>query len=401
MIDRRLAFVEEDVSCLDPKDPCTANDLNFTKVNVISIDGEGPDDDGVFSCIRGEEITVIIGTIELKTRNQRYDLGVLFNQVNESGQSGKDNCTSIVFNSDVGELVELDTDDACGDSDINNDFIDVTNTPDIAEATIICDTFVPEGLPPLDESKVFVPYCATWQQNDKSDCDGTVEEPIKPIAKVGTGAKCTCQSVEFNIRIPATAAPSTSPSESPSSSPSVTPSAMPTQCLLPECNITDLMFPCEADRPTQYTMLSEFTLGIPVNSCNPTFTYEEILTKPGAGCPANDTVFTRIYTITDDVENQRECIQTITIANDFDPTFEANFPPVPDELNCSSIGEFPGPPVVTDKCGEVVPILETDCCFRIDGPDKLFLDRKWFATDSCGNTASETQPNPVDLSCGI
>ena len=130
--------------------------------------------------------------------------------------------------------------------------------------------------------------------------------------------------------------------------------------------------------------------------------------NPGGGPTYSDAVddsnpcavvITRTWTCTDACGNSSTCVQTITIVDDEDPTFDN--PPANTTLVC----EVPGdPPTVTasDNCpgdvqvdylGQSVPDLDQD------KPISYCITRRWKATDACGNTAFHTQEICVEQCC--
>ena len=426
---RNLATVVPNANCVPADFVCTANDFQVDRVEIKQLDNQT---EAPFTCERGDVIEVVIDYLEVTSRNLRYDIGVLFSTTNEAVNSGGSDCTSVVF--DNNELLDLESKernkDPCGDITVDIDRITVATNDTI---TIICDTFFDENTPAnITDQDVYVPYCGTWNIKEGDIC---VQNGQDPVAIAGTKSKCNCGGVLFNIFIPDTLAPSVSsdpsaspsdfpsdsptaypsesPSESPTKSPTTTPSqspssapsASPSSCTQVECDLDDLFFPCLSDlaNSPNETDVTKIIVGgvIPAGACAPeiTGTFLE-LTQDGTACPDNPTIYTRTYTITDSSNNMVPCPQIITISNNFTPSFEAEFPPLERTLNCTDIGSFPDPPVVTDSCGDMVTNITTDCCFRIEGAE-LFLDRKWLAVDKCGNTNSSVQENPVDVQCSV
>ena len=111
-------------------------------------------------------------------------------------------------------------------------------------------------------------------------------------------------------------------------------------------------------------------------------------TRINGNCP-NSYTQKRQWTISDDCGNSTTAVQTLTVQDITSPVF--TLVPAPLTVSCENIPAV-GLPVATDDCAASVSVTYNGAT-RTDGlcPDSYTLNRKWTATDSCGNTSSAVQ----------
>ena len=114
---------------------------------------------------------------------------------------------------------------------------------------------------------------------------------------------------------------------------------------------------------------------------NLTVTYSEV-NVPGT-CPSNFSIV-RTWSVTDACGNSASATQTIAVTDNTPPTFVN--PPASITADCGSI---PAPPTVTaiDNCSEVTVVMTEQ---TLSGGCPV-IQRRWLATDACGNSAQWIQ----------
>ena len=164
------------------------------------------------------------------------------------------------------------------------------------------------------------------------------------------------------------------------------------------CRNLEEVVPCISDVLPPFVEVNDITEPFGPNRCNIVVTVSDDNTELGDGCIGNPTFVSRVYTITDDVDNQLECAQVFIIQNTEAPVLVE---PVEDGsvVDCTTdLTIEPDAPIFEDTCGEeVIPVAS--CCFRVLPDNTTFYDRVWTATDSCDNVETETQENPVSFEC--
>ena len=110
----------------------------------------------------------------------------------------------------------------------------------------------------------------------------------------------------------------------------------------------------------------------------------------GAGCPGDPLVISRTYRVTNECGVFTECVQTITIFDNVQPSVTIDV----DEINVSC-EEMPPLPTVTvmDNCSNPadIQIDFTQDTTEMMCPGNLMILRTWIATDECGNMDTVTQ----------
>jgi len=111
-------------------------------------------------------------------------------------------------------------------------------------------------------------------------------------------------------------------------------------------------------------------------------------TRLDGPCPHTYTLRRR-WTAVDQCLNTASAVQTITVQDLAPPLF--TFVPADATVSCEDVPAV-GMPVASDNCDESVAI-SFDGETRLNGPcpDTYVLQRRWTATDNCGNTATAVQ----------
>jgi uncharacterized repeat protein (TIGR01451 family) len=139
-----------------------------------------------------------------------------------------------------------------------------------------------------------------------------------------------------------------------------------------------------ASRPCSVGLFSNPTA---TDNCDPapTLTFQDTIT-PGS-CPFS-FVHTRTWTATDKCGNARTASQTITVVDSNAPVLTGV--PANTTVDCPSI---PAPPTVTasDACAGSRPVTFSSATTPGTCPQSYTLTRTWSATDTCGNTATQSQ----------
>ncbi len=107
-------------------------------------------------------------------------------------------------------------------------------------------------------------------------------------------------------------------------------------------------------------------------------------------CPGNRELM-RTWKATDNCGNSTIAVQLITIQDTQKPNF--TFVPLPVTIECSDLFPVsPGAPTATDDCDPQVQItFNGQTSVAGDCPQEYVVNRKWTATDDCGNTRTATQ----------
>ncbi|MEN8886709.1 MAG: gliding motility-associated C-terminal domain-containing protein, partial [Winogradskyella sp.] len=120
-------------------------------------------------------------------------------------------------------------------------------------------------------------------------------------------------------------------------------------------------------------------------------TFTDIVT---AGDCTNASVFTRMWSLTDDCDNTTTLIQTITVVDTTAPTFNEALP-LDTTLECDEIPDG-NSLTANDNCGDATVTLE-EAITEGSCENEYTLVRTWSATDICGNTTTHTQTiNVID-----
>ncbi|HKO63233.1 MAG TPA: PxKF domain-containing protein [Pyrinomonadaceae bacterium] len=129
--------------------------------------------------------------------------------------------------------------------------------------------------------------------------------------------------------------------------------------------------------------------GPPIDNCGaPVVTVTE--TTSGAGSAADPLIITRTFTATDAALNSSSAVQTITVADGVAPTITA-----PADLAFQCASEIPaGNPAdatAADNCSVTVAVSDSSNNGAGSSASPLVITRTFTATDSGGNTASDSQ----------
>lgn len=143
--------------------------------------------------------------------------------------------------------------------------------------------------------------------------------------------------------------------------------------------VPDITVDCDNIPPPANPMITD--------SCDPTldveFTEE---TSPGP-CLQESTI-TRTWTVSDNCENSTVVTQIITVVDNVDPVFAD----VPADVNLECDAAVPtAAPNATDNCDPMVDIIYEETTTPGTCSANFTLERKWTATDDCGNSSVAIQ----------
>jgi hypothetical protein len=115
-------------------------------------------------------------------------------------------------------------------------------------------------------------------------------------------------------------------------------------------------------------------------------TVTTVESNPGSSC--NNTI-TRTYTATDGCGNSASCTQTITVNDTTGPVLSG----VPPNASFQCYSQVPAAPTVTftDNCGASGTASFTETQSNPGSSCNNTITRTWTATDSCGNTTTQSQ----------
>jgi len=107
-----------------------------------------------------------------------------------------------------------------------------------------------------------------------------------------------------------------------------------------------------------------------------------------AGSCTNEQIITRTWTATDECGNETEHVQTLTVVDNTDPTFDQALP-ANDTVECDAI---PTEAVLTasDTCG-TASVLFDESSSAGSCTNEQIITRTWTATDECGNETEHVQ----------
>lgn len=140
---------------------CTANDVEITTVEVLTVNTNVPDDDGNFTCTKNEDI-IVTANLRVKTNaNERWDTTFYLPLNQESpqviqGYEADDACSILIPKP---EFSQNRDDDNCGDI-FKGDLVDDQYTLESATFTMLCDGG--------DDTQVDFNYCAGWDNQERT-----------------------------------------------------------------------------------------------------------------------------------------------------------------------------------------------------------------------------------------
>ena len=150
----------------------------------------------------------------------------------------------------------------------------------------------------------------------------------------------------------------------------------------------DINLECDAD-VTDVSLTGDVTDEADNCSTDLEATFIDTITE---GSCANESVITRVWTVTDDCENATALVQTITISDTTGPTFTV---PTDVTLECdqdatdiSLTGDVTDE---ADNCSIDLEATFTDAITEGDCPNNSTITRTWTLTDDCENTTTLTQ----------
>ncbi|MDO8368789.1 MAG: HYR domain-containing protein, partial [Saprospiraceae bacterium] len=166
-----------------------------------------------------------------------------------------------------------------------------------------------------------------------------------------------------------------------------------TQTAIQMITVVDQVKPVFSFIPADITVSCEALpgLGTPIASdnCDPAVTVNYLGETREDGACLNTYILRRRWAATDQCSNTATAEQVITVQDLTPPVY--TFVPDPITVNCDAIPAV-GAPLATDNCDMAVNIAY-DGETRVDGscPNNYLLNRRWIATDNCGNTTIATQ----------
>ncbi len=149
-------------------------------------------------------------------------------------------------------------------------------------------------------------------------------------------------------------------------------------------------FTCVSDVPAIDTSI------VQVNEYCDNFTVSGVDTdNGGSGCPGDELIITRTFTIMDDAGNSQTCVQTITVSDNVAPTLSC---PANVTIECtdSSAPGNTGTATATDNCDPSPGVVFNDVTVAGACPQEFTINRTWTATDNCGNTSTCVQTITID-----
>ena len=134
---------------------------------------------------------------------------------------------------------------------------------------------------------------------------------------------------------------------------------------------------------TNYQYILEIPTVTATDNCgNVTITYSDVT---AAGDCDNEYTITRTWTAEDACGNTSDCDQIIEVVDTQDPDL-ACAADVTIECDDSTYPDNTGWSTATDACGDVT-VEYVDATFEGECPITMVIQRRWTATDACGNTA--------------
>ncbi len=150
--------------------------------------------------------------------------------------------------------------------------------------------------------------------------------------------------------------------------------------VLSGCPSTAATYLCYEDVPPAPTVTA-------TDSCDPSVpvVFTETQSNPGSSC---SNTITRTWSATDDCNNTKTCVQTITVNDTTKPIVTCPPDYYANCGNCSVDPNVTGRPTATDNCnlsGSGVVFTYSDVYLSDPNICPWTLMRTWTATDSCGN----------------
>ena len=115
----------------------------------------------------------------------------------------------------------------------------------------------------------------------------------------------------------------------------------------------------------------------------------------GGGCPGNEFVITRTFTVMDEAGNSQTCTQTLTVSDNIPPSLNC---PANVTIACTddTTPSNTGSATASDNC-DVSPLVSfSDATVSGACPQEYTINRTWTATDNCGNTSTCLQTIFID-----
>ncbi len=115
----------------------------------------------------------------------------------------------------------------------------------------------------------------------------------------------------------------------------------------------------------------------------------------GGGCPGDELIITRTYTVLDEAGNSTSCTQTITVSDNVAPTLTC---PANVTVQCTedTSPANTGSGTATDNCDASPVVNFSDATISGACPQEYTINRTWTATDNCGNTSTCLQTIFID-----
>lgn len=170
---------------------CTANDVEITTVEVLTVNTNEPDEDGNFTCTKNEDI-IVTANLRVKTNaNERWDTTFYLPLNQESpqviqGRNADDACSILIPKPQFSQQRDRDN---CGDI-FKGELLDDQYTLNSATFTMLCDGG--------DDTQVDFNYCAGWDNQERFNCE---EDGDYPGQEPNTTSKCNCGIIPLNIFI--------------------------------------------------------------------------------------------------------------------------------------------------------------------------------------------------------
>src|SRR5690606_35497378 len=142
------------------------------------------------------------------------------------------------------------------------------------------------------------------------------------------------------------------------------------------------VFSCIADVPAPVTTLitiNDYCISVSISSPDSN--------NEATGCGLDTLFVTRVYTVTDGLDNQTTCVQVFAVIDNTPPSITCP-PNITVECTESTLPANTGTATGSDNCSGMVTIEYTDSVTPGPCSQETAIVRTWVATDLCGNSST-------------